>query len=46
MELINLLLSNWFFVIGVTTGIAALAIVIGCLSAQSKIKKGFDEYED
>ncbi len=46
MEFINLLLSNWFFVIGVTTGILALSIIIGCLSAQSKIKKGSDAYED
>jgi len=40
------LLSNWFFVGGVTGGVFLLSIVIGLLLAKSKIKKGFDVYED
>jgi len=42
----NGLLSNWFFVGGVSAGTLLLSIVIGLLLAQSKIKKGFDVYED
>ena len=40
------LLSNWFFVGGVSGGVFLLSIVIGLLLAKSKIKKGFDVYED
>ena len=40
------LLSNWFFVGGVSGGMLMLSIVIGLLLAKSKIKKGFDVYED
>ena len=40
------LLSNWFFVGGVSAGTLLLSIVIGVLLAKSKIKKGFDVYED
>ena len=40
------LLSNWFFVGGVSGGTLLLSIVIGLLLAKSKIKKGFDVYED
>ncbi len=40
------LLSNWFFVGGVTGGMLIFSILIGLLAAKSKIKKGFDVYED
>jgi len=40
------LLSNWFFVGGVSAGTLLLSVVIGLLLAKSKIKKGFDVYED
>lgn len=40
------LLSNWFFVGGVSGGVLLLSVVIGILLAKSKIKKGFDVYED
>ena len=40
------LLSNWFFVGGVSTGTLVLSLVIGLLLAKAKIKKGFDVYED
>ena len=40
------LLSNWFFVGGVSGGVFLLSIVIGLLLSKSKIKKGFDVYED
>lgn len=40
------LLSNWFFVGGVSGGVLLLSVVIGLLLAKSKIKKGFDVYED
>lgn len=43
---IDSLLSNWFFVGGVSGGVLLLSIVIGLLLAKSKIKKGFDVYED
>jgi len=46
MEMINGLLSNWFFVIGVTVGVAVIAVGIGYALAHAKIKKGFDVYED
>ena len=46
MEIIHMLLSNWFFVIGVTVGMTAVGIVIGYVLANAKIKKGFDVYED
>ncbi len=40
------LLSNWFFVGGVSAGTLLISIVIGLLLAKAKIKKGFDVYED
>ncbi len=40
------LLSNWFFVGGVSAGTLILSVVIGLLLAKAKIKKGFDVYED
>ena len=40
------LLSNWFFIGGVSAGTLILSIVIGLLLAKAKIKKGFDVYED
>ena len=40
------LLSNWFFVGGVSGGMLVLSVVIGLLLAGRKIKKGFDVYED
>ena len=40
------LLSNWYFVGGVSGGILLLSVIIGLLLAKSKIKKGFDVYED
>ena len=43
---IDSLLSNWYFVGGVSGGVLLLSIVIGLLMAKSKIKKGFDVYED
>ena len=43
---IDSLLSNWFFVGGVSGGVLLLSVVIGLLLAKSKIKKGFDVYED
>lgn len=43
---IDSLLSNWYFVGGVSGGVLLLSVVIGLLLAKSKIKKGFDVYED
>ena len=43
---IDSLLSNWYFVGGVSGGVLLLSIVIGLLLAKIKIKKGFDVYED
>lgn len=40
------LLSNWYFVGGVSGGVLLLAVVIGLLLAGRKIKEGFDVYED
>lgn len=40
------LLSNWFFVGGVSGGVFLLSVAIGLLLAKLKIKKGFDVYED
>lgn len=40
------LLSSWYFVGGVSGGVLLLSVVIGLLLAKSKIKKGFDVYED
>ncbi len=40
------LLSNWYFVGGVSGGMLLLSVIIGLLLAKSKIKKGFDVYED
>ena len=43
---IDSLLSNWYFVGGVSGVVLLLSIVSGLLLAKSKIKKGFDVYED
>ncbi len=43
---VDSLLSNWYFVGGVSGGVLMLSVVIGLLLAKSKIKKGFDVYED
>ncbi len=43
---IDSLLSNWFFVGGVSGGVLLLSIILGLLLAKGKIKKGFDIYED
>ena len=40
------LLSNWYFVGGVSAGVLLLSVAIGLLLAKAKIKKGFDVYED
>ena len=40
------LLSNWYFVGGVSAGVILLSVAIGLLLANMKIKKGFDVYED
>ena len=40
------LLSNCFFVGGVSGGVLLLSVVIGILLAKAKIKKGFDVYEE
>jgi len=40
------LLSNWVFVIGITTVSLAVSIGIGVLLAKRKIKKGLELYED
>ena len=43
---IDSLLSNWFFIGGVSGGVLLLSIAIGILLAKAKIKKGFDIYEE
>lgn len=43
---IDSLLSNWYFIGGVSGGVLLLSVVIGLLLAGRKIKKGFDVYED
>lgn len=43
---IDALLSNWFFVGGVSGAVFLLSVAIGLLLAKFKIKKGFDVYED
>ena len=43
---VDSLLSNWYFVGGVSGGMLLLSIIIGLLLAKSRIKKGFDVYED
>ncbi len=40
------LLSSWPFVIGISTVVLAVSIVVGVLLAKLKIKKGIDLYED
>lgn len=40
------LLSNWFFVGGVSAGVLLVSVALGLLLARLKIKKGFDVYED
>ena len=43
---IDSLLSNGYFIGGFSAVTLLLSIIIGLLLAQSKIKKGFDIYED
>ena len=43
---VDSLLSNWFFVGGVSGGVFLFSVIIGLLLAGRKIKKGFDVYED
>ena len=40
------MLSNWFFVGGVSAAVLLFSVVIGIVLAKLKIKKGFDVYED
>ena len=40
------LLSNWYFVGGVSAGVLLISVAIGLLLAKAKIKKGYDVYED
>lgn len=40
------LLSSWPFVIGISTAVLAVSVVIGVLLAKRKIKKGIELYED
>lgn len=40
------LLSNWFFVGGISGAVFLISVAIGLLLAKRKIKKGFDVYED
>lgn len=40
------LLSSWPFVIGISTAVLLVSIVLGTLLARRKIKKGIDLYED
>lgn len=40
------LLSNWFFVIGISAAVFAVSVVLGVLLARRKIKKGIELYED
>lgn len=42
----NPILSNWFFVIGVSVAVLAVSVVLGILLAKRKIKKGIELYED
>lgn len=43
---VDSLLSNWYFVGGVSAGVLLISVAIGLLLAKMKIKKGFDVYED
>jgi hypothetical protein len=40
------LLSNWFFVIGISIASLVIGSLIGILLAKKKIKKGIEVYED
>lgn len=40
------LLSSWPFVIGISSAVLAVSIVLGALLARRKIKKGIELYED
>lgn len=40
------LLSNWFFVGGISAGTLVVGIVLGILLAKKRIKKGIELYED
>ena len=46
LEVADPLLSNWFFVGGMSAGVLILGVVAGLLLAKWKIKKGIDLYED
>lgn len=40
------LLASWPFVIGLSSGVLLISIVLGVLLAKLRIKKGIDLYED
>ena len=40
------LMSNWLFVIGISSATLVISIVLAILLAKKRIKKGFDLYED
>lgn len=40
------LLSNWFFIGGISAGSLVVGVVLGILLAKKKIKKGIDLYEN
>lgn len=40
------LLSNWFFVIGISAATLVVSIALGILLAKKRIKKGIELYED
>lgn len=46
VEVKDPLMSSWMFVGGITTVVLAISITVGILLAKSKIKKGFELYED
>lgn len=40
------LLSNWFFVGGVSGGVFLISVIFGIILAKKRIKKGIDIYEN
>lgn len=46
MEVKDPLLSSWPFVIGVSSAVLVVSILLGVLLARRKIKKGIEIYED
>lgn len=45
-EYMEELLSNGYFVGGVTAGVVLLSVIIGLLLAEKSIKRGFYSYDD